>query len=301
MDKLSVVISAFNEEKNIEDCLKSVTFAKEIILIDNESTDNTVGIAKKYTDKIFSLPNNLMLNINKNAGFTKATGEWILNLDADERVTPELKEEITNVLGESRSKINGYSIPRKNIIFGKWIQHGLWWPDYQLRLFKKEKGKFPEVNVHEYVVVDGETEKLTHPLVHYNYKSVYQFLEKANHIYSGNEAEILVKSGRSLNWQDAISMPVNDFLKTFFSQEGYKDGLHGLVLSLLQAFYAEIVFAKVWEKRGFRNESLSLNQIDKKIHESAKDYHFWLTTSKIKETKNNLKKIYYRLIRKISC
>ena len=154
MKKISVVISAFNEEKNIKDCLESVKWADEIILVDNSSTDKTVQIARQYTRKIYNRPNLVMLNKNKNFGFTKATGEWILNLDADERVTPALAEEILAVITKGRSGRNdpgskephdpgskefrierplpesppqvGYEMPRKNIIFGKWIEHGLW-------------------------------------------------------------------------------------------------------------------------------------------------------------------------------
>jgi len=300
MNKLSVVISAFNEEKNIEDCLKSVTFAKEIILIDNESTDNTAIIAKRYTDKIFSLPNNLMLNINKNAGFSKATGEWILNLDADERVTPELEEEISNVLGNSRSKINGYSIPRKNIIFGKWIQHGLWWPDYQLRLFKKGKGRFPEEEIHEHLKVEGDTEKLSNPITHYNYNSIYQYLDKMNRIYTENGAELYLKTGKRVTWREAITMPANDFLKTYFLQSGYKDGLHGLILSLLQAFYAEVVFAKAWEKKGFLSEKIELSEFNNEVKKHQKAYRYWITKVKADESQNLLEKIYYRLLHKLA-
>src|SRR3989344_6118283 len=130
MNKVSVVISAYNEEKLLENCLKSVTWADQVIVVDNNSTDDTAKIAKKYADEVYSCPNNLMLNVNKNYGFSKATGDWILSLDADERVTDELKKEITNVV--KNDEIAGYWIPRKNIIFGKWIEHTGWYPDYQL-------------------------------------------------------------------------------------------------------------------------------------------------------------------------
>src|SRR3989344_3655909 len=151
--KISVVISAYNEEAMIEDCLKSVKdLADEIIFVDNTSTDKTVEITKKYTKKIFVRENDpVMLNRNKNFGFTKATGDWILSLDADERLTPELSAEIRNSI--RAHQFVAYEIPRKNIIFGKWIQHSIWWPDYNLRLFRRGKGKFPEKHVHEKLVV----------------------------------------------------------------------------------------------------------------------------------------------------
>ena len=243
MKKISVVISAFNEEKNIKDCLESVKWADEIILVDNSSTDKTVDIAKKYTAKIYKRPNLVMLNKNKNFGFTKATGEWILNLDADERVSEELAKEIK--LKIKNNNIFGYFMPRKNIIFGKWIEHGLWWPDYQLRLFQRGKGKFACQHVHEKIQVKGKTAKLKSPLIHYNYQTVSQFIQKMDRIYTENEVENLERAGKKIAWFDAIRMPARDFLSVFFAREGYKDGLHGLVLALLQSFYALVVFAKV--------------------------------------------------------
>ena len=298
MQKLSVVISAFNEEKKIEDCFRSVSFADEIIFVDNSSTDNTAKIAKKYTSKIFTRENNLMLNVNKNFGFTKAEGDWILNLDADERITLELEKEILRTIQSSADNIDGYWIPRKNIIFGKWIESSLWSPDFQLRLFRKGKGKFPEKHVHEYVEVKGETFKLSNPMTHINYTSVSQYIEKMNTIYTENEVENWLKSGKSISWVDAIRFPVNDFVKTFFAQSGYKDGLHGLVLSMLQAFYAEIVFAKIWEKKGFYEEYPSTNSLKKEIEKNILTVKYWMYSMLFDETKNKFKKITYRLLRK---
>lgn len=294
--KLSVVISAFNEEKKIEDCLKSVYFAQEIILIDNSSSDKTSEIAKKYNAKVFVRENNFMLNINKNFGFSKANGDWILNLDADERISPQLQKEILKAV--KNPEINGYWIPRKNIIFGKWIEGGLWWPDYQLRLFRRGKGKFPEKHVHEYLKVEGETEKLNSPLIHQNYTSIDQYLYKMLNIYV--PSEIKNRDGIKIQWVDSLRYPVEDFLKTFFLQKGYKDGLHGLVLSLLQAFYMEIVFVKLWEKQGFKkkNPKNFLIQIEKEFKRIGKEFRYWLLTSKISETGNPLKKIFYRTLRK---
>lgn len=301
MATISVVISAFNEEKNIKECLESVKWAEEIIFVDNTSQDKTVSIAKRYTEKIFIVPNNLMLNINKNFGFGKAKGEWILNLDADERVSEELQQEISKIIKINDTAINGYLIPRKNIIFGQWIKHSLWWPDEQLRLFRKGKGEFPEEHVHEYLKVDGPTAHLKEPLIHLNYTSVSQFLYKLDKIYTENEAENILKSGKKINWSDAIRWPVTDFLKTFFAQEGYKDGLHGLVLSLLQAFYAEITFAKIWEKQGFwePEEKNLLPGFKQELKRIKNDFSYWLWESQIRETSNPVKKLFWKIKRRL--
>lgn len=302
MKKISLVVSAFNEEKNLRDCLESVCqLADEIIVVDNSSTDKTAAIAKKYTKKVYTRPNLVMLNKNKNFGFSKATGDWILNLDADERVTEELKKEILAIVATPRRSPassaghhprsglpleerlpTGYEMPRKNIIFGKWIEHGLWWPDYQLRLFQRGQGRFPCQHVHEKIEVKGKTAKLKSPLIHYNYQTVSQFIQKMDRIYTENEVEMLVKSGKKAAWFDAIRMPVRDFLSVFFAREGFKDGLHGLILALLQSFYALVVFAKIWEKQGFppSQEKEFLKAVAKEFKQMGREWRHWLINKK---------------------
>ena len=301
LQKLSIVISAYNEEEKIEKCLMSVKWADEIVFVDNCSQDKTLEIAKKYTDKIFSQPNNpLKIDLQKNTGFEKATGDYILSIDADEIVTDELKEEIKKLLGEKDLK-NGYFIPRKNIIFGKWIRHSIWWPDYQLRLFKKDKGSFSGKTVHKSIDIDGEIGYLKEPLVHENYQTISQYLYKMDKIYTEVEASKIIDSGKELKWTDAIRFPANDFLKTFFLQKGYKDGLHGLVLSILQAFYMEVVFAKVWEKQGFKevNNSNFMKEVVMELSKVRKDTNYWIRSSFIDEERNLIKKITQRVRRKI--
>ncbi len=300
MSKISVVISAFNEGKKIEDCLKSVKdLADEIIFIDNSSIDKTVEIARKYTSKIFVRENDpVMLNKNKNFGFEKAAGDWILSLDADERLTPKLT-------GEIRSKINdrhfsGYEIPRKNIIFGKWIKNSIWWPDLNLRLFKKGKGKFPLKHVHEKLEVSGNVGQLESPMIHHNYETVSQFIQKLDKTYTESETENFLREEKNIAWYDAIRWPINDFVKTFFFQKGYKDGLHGLVLSLFQSFYMLVFFAKVWErKENFKDLTPDnfLKHTLKEFSRAAKDIRFWIYQTLIEE--NPAKKVYYKLRRRL--
>lgn len=296
--KISAVISAYNAQDTIKQTLESLKWVDEIIFVDNSSTDKTVEIAKKFTKKIFTRPNNQMLNVNKNFGFTKATGDWILCLDSDEEVSKELKDEVQTVL--KSSTVDGYNIPRKNIIFGKWIQNSIWWPDYQLRLFRRGKGKYAEEHVHEKIAVQGEIGKLENPIIHQNYTSVSQWIHKMDTIYTDNEAKQFIKSGKEITWVDAIRFPANDFLKTFFAEKGYKDGLHGLVLSLLQAFYSEIVFAKIWEKQGFKefNDPSFLKNVVGEIRKMRKEVKYWILTAIIAETKNPFKKLVLKYKRR---
>ncbi len=297
--KISAVISAFNEEKKIEDCLNSLkNVVDEIIFIDNSSSDKTVQIAKKYTNLVFVVPNDpVMLNKNKNFGFTKATGQWIISLDADERVTPELASEIKNII--KNTKYNAFEMPRKNIIFGKWIQHSIWWPDYNVRLFRKKFGQFPLKHVHEKLAVDGNIGRLTNPLIHYNYDSISQFIKKLDNTYTESETENFIASGKNINWYDAIRWPLSDFIKTFFFEKGYKDGFHGLVLSELQAFYSLIFFAKVWErKEKFKDLTPEgfLSETEKELARAAKEVMYWIYTTKIESS--SIKKVYYKIRRR---
>lgn len=299
MAKVSVVISAFNEEKKIADCLDSVKWADEIVLVNSSSTDKTVEIAKKYTSKIYTRPNNRVLNVNKNYGFTKATGDWILSLDADERITPELKKEIYERITHNSSPINGFWIPRKNIIFGKLIKSEMWWPDYQLRLFKKGSGKFAQKHVHEKIEIRGETEKLKEPMLHYNYETVSQFIQKMDRIYTESEVDNILESGRTLTWVDAVRMPAADFVKTYFAQKGYKDGLHGLVLSSLQALYMEIVFAKVWERQGFKEHEVDFRMLKDEGKSLKRQMRYWFITSFINEAKDPFTRFFLKVRRKL--
>ena len=305
MVTLSVVITAFNEEKNIGECLNSVkNLADEIIVVDNSSIDKTKTIAQKYTKKIFSQKNDSQnIDTQKNFGFSKATGDWILSLDADERVTPELEQEIKQRLASSGERLaKAYWIPRKNIIFGKWIEHTGWYPDYQLRLFEKGKGKYSERHVHEHLQVSGETAYLQAPMLHLNYDSVFQFITKAVISYIPSEAEFLLQKGYIFNYLDAIRFPTREFINRFFAREGYKDGLHGLVLSMLMAWYHFMIFAYIWEKKKFievNNYNL-LDSIEKESKKRYKELVFWFYNEKIKQSRSLPGKYLLKVRRKLS-
>lgn len=298
--KLSVVISAYNAEAKIEQTLKALDgLADEIIFVNNSSTDGTREIASRFTTKIFDRHNNPMLNINKNFGFSKASHEWILNLDHDEVVTPEMKSEILELL-QTNPEENGFYVPRKNIIFGKWIAHSGWYPDYQMRLFRKEKGKFEEKHVHELIEIKGKVGHLNNPMIHYNYENISQFLLKMTNIYTPSEAENLIKSGYKAEAVDVIRMPFQEFLSRFFARQGYKDGIHGLAISLLMAFYHLVVFMRVWESQNyseFKDDALTLLRTESK--RTSKEFRHWVTFAQNEGEKNIVKKYSRKLRNKI--
>lgn len=291
--KLSVVISAYNGEKTIEECLKSVAkIANEIVVLDNSSTDNTYSLAKKYTEKIYKQTNNpLAIDLLKNLGFEKAIGDWILCIDQDEYIEKDLGEEILKKIKEE-SVFNGFFIPRKNYIFNRWIKHAGWYPDYQLRLFRKGKGKYEEKHVHEQIKVSGETDRLTNHIIHNNYSSIAQFLEKTI-VYAKNEAKNKIEKGYAFSYVDAIRFPLSEFLSRFFARKGYKDGFFGLMLSILMAFYHFLIFAYIWEENKFKQleEKEFIPEFEKEIEKVGKEFKFWFYKSEIKKIKNPLKKI----------
>jgi glycosyltransferase involved in cell wall biosynthesis len=242
---VSVVIVTKNEELNIEDALKSVSDAKEIIVVDSFSTDGTVDICRKYTNKVHQHEWQGFAR-QKQTAVDYAEGPWVLILDADERVTPELKAEIVNSI--SNTDCNGFFIPRENYFIGKWIRHSGWWPDLTLRLFRKDKGRLEPREVHEKVVVEGSTCRLKHPLKHYTYRSVSDFVERMERYSTLAANEIRKNSGRAGLFSLTIK-PLATFLKMYFLRLGLLDGTRGLMLAALYSYYTFLKYAKTWEKQ----------------------------------------------------
>ncbi len=301
MNKLSAVVTVFNEEKNIERCLRSLKFADEIVVVDNSSADKTLFLAKKFTNKIYSQKNDPnLIDIQKNFGFKKASGDFILSVDGDEEVSGELESEIKKLLKKAPKNINGYLIPRKNFIFGKWIENTGWYPDFQLRLFKKDKAFFTQKHVHEQITLEGKSLKLKGHILHHNYDTVSQFIQKTVN-YAENEAEKLLEDGYNFSYFDSLRFPMKEFLSRFFLRKGYKDGLHGLILSLLMAFYHLLIFAYVWEKKGFPqyNSSNFLREAETEFKKAGKETLFWFTKERAENIRNPVKKAAFKIIRKV--
>lgn len=240
----SVVIVTKNEEMNIKDALDSAKDSAEIIVLDSYSTDRTVEICRRYTDKVFQREWQ-GYSRQKQAAVNMAAGPWVLILDADERLTSELRKEIAGAVNEN--KYDGFYIPRKNFFIGKWIKHSGWWPDYTLRLFKKDAGSLEEREVHEKVIVKGSVSHLKNPLEHYTYDSISDYLRKMGN-YSTLAAKELKKNGVTPNPLDLIFRPFFTFIKMFFLRLGFMDGMHGLILAVLYSYYTFLKYAKTWEK-----------------------------------------------------
>lgn len=288
-EKISVVINTLNEEKNIQRAIKSVSWADEVIVCDMNSTDNTKEIAQKMGAKVVLHQREDFVEPARNFAISKASNDWILILDADEEISNSLAKKLQNIANKM-DQIDFVEIPRKNIIFGKFIQSSMWWPDYQIRFFKKGKVLWND-QIHSKPKVSGAglklAEKEEEAIVHYNYQSISQFLERMNR-YTGIEADQLIKKGYKFDWRDLLKIPLNEFLSRFFANKGYKDGLHGLALSFLQAISFLAVYLKIWEKSGFREEKIDLHQFNFETKKAAESIDYWFKN----ERKGIFKKIY---------
>ena len=242
MNKISVIIITKDEEKNISDCLKSVEWADEIIVIDAESNDKTVKLAKIFTDKIFTKKWEGYVPQKKYA-LSLASNEWVLSVDADERITPELKNEILNL---SPGNFAGYKIRRKNFLLGKEITSCGWGNDYQLRLFKKEKTDLTDRLVHEGFTVDGKIGKLKNPMLHYTFSSFTEYFNKINYYTSLKAVELVKQKGEIGGWT-IFSHTVSAFILFFINKRGFKDGVRGLIISLLHSVSTMLNYIKLWE------------------------------------------------------
>lgn len=244
MTRLSVAVITWNEEERLRACLESVAWADEIVVVDAESTDKTVALAREFTDRIWVRPWPGFA-VQKNFALDQATGEWILSLDADERVTPELRAEIQRVLAAD-GPADGYALPRKNLFWGAWVRHGGLYPDWQLRLFRRGRGRFVERAVHESIQVRGRVTRLAQPLLHESYRSLEEFIHRSNR-YSTLAAEQWLASGRRVGSLDLIARPFGRFASMYLLRGGFLDGWRGLLLAILYAHYVFLRTAKALE------------------------------------------------------
>jgi glycosyltransferase involved in cell wall biosynthesis len=239
---LSVIIITKNESEHITRCLQSVAWADEIIVLDSGSTDNTVELCQQITPHVFETdwPG---FGIQKQHALDKARGVWVLSLDADEHISDMLKLDIQHAMHHPSHQ--GFEIPRLSSYCGKEIKHGGWWPDYVLRLFKKDQGCFSDSRVHERVIVQGSTGKLSHPIQHESYISLEEVLDKTNH-YSSLGAEMLFDKGRHSSLGMAILRGLWTFLRTYLIKASFLDGNQGLMLAISNAEVTYYKYLKLY-------------------------------------------------------
>lgn len=297
--KISAVINALNAQDTIEKALKSVKWADEIVVVDDGSSDKTVQIAKKYTNKIFHHKSAGYVEPARNFAISKTSGDWVLILDTDEEITESLVNKLRNIVDNTK-EIDYVEIPRKNIIFGKWMKASMWWPDYNIRFFKKGRVWWEE-KIHRDPKVNGEGLKLSeeenYAIVHHHYDNLLQFLERLNR-YTDVQAKELISDGYKFKWEDLLTKPLSEFLGRFFANKGFGDGLHGLALSLLQAFSFLIMYLKVWEKEKFRQQDLTLTEIKQLSKSGGRQLDYWFKYSNL--SKNPFKKLFQKARNRLS-
>ena len=244
MSSISVILITLNEEENIKACLTSVQWADEIIVVDSNSQDRTVEIARQFTGKVIAADWR-GYSANKNLALENAGGEWVLWIDADERVTPELAQEIKNVIRTNTEK-DGFEMARKAFFLGRWIKHCGWYPGYVLRLFRRQNACFSDNKVHEGVVLKGSRGRLKETLLHYTDNNLEHYLWKFNR-YTSYAADELAEKQQSAGLLSILFRPLHAFVKMYVLKLGVLDGVEGLMLCLLSAGYVAMKYAKLWE------------------------------------------------------
>jgi glycosyltransferase involved in cell wall biosynthesis len=246
MQRLSAVVIAQNEEENLPDCIRSLSFADEVLICDGGSEDKSVEVAEALGATVYHRTFD-GFSAQKNFIVAQAKGPWIISLDADERVSPELRKEIEDLLSSDSAHLaDGYRVPRRNYFGDTWVRHGGWWPDYNLRLFKKNAGRFVTRQVHESLKVVGRVETLAGAIDHRTYQDLADFITRMNR-YSSLGAQQSFEEGKVLRLGDMTLRPFLAFLKMFVLRRGFLDGTTGFQLAVIHGMYTYSKYAKLRE------------------------------------------------------
>ena len=238
---IGILVITYNEEEMLADCLDSVTWADEIVVVDSDSEDKTREIAKEYTDKVYIREFDNFSN-QQNYGLEKLESDWILVLDADERITNELQTEIRNRIATGSFDL--YQINIKNFFLGKWIKYGGWYPDYTDRLFKNDQSIRYTGDVHEKPKFTGKKGKIEQPVIHYTYRDINHYINKINHYSSLNAKE----SNKKPSIFYVFLRPLWEFISVYFIKRGFMLGKEGIIFAMISSFDRFLKYAKLWEK-----------------------------------------------------
>ena len=244
--KLSLCIITFNEEDNLPRCLRSAAFADEVVVLDSGSTDRTCELAREAGARVFI--EEFRGHVDQKArALELARHDWVLSLDADEELSPELALEVQAALESQEADVSGYRLPRKTCYLGRFINHSGWWPEYRLRLFDRRNGQWAGRDPHDrFDIQSGEVKDLNAPLFHYNYRDLFHHLEKVN-AYTTIMAREMARDGCRFRLHDALLRPPGRFLRMYVLRQGFRDGWRGFVLAVVGAFYVFLKYVKLWE------------------------------------------------------
>jgi glycosyltransferase involved in cell wall biosynthesis len=239
---VTATVITFNEAANIRAALASLSFADEIVVVDSQSTDDTVAIARLFTDKVFVRPWPGYV-AQKNFAAEQASHDWILSLDADERISEPLADEIRALAAGDAA---GYRIPRVTFHLGRWLRSTDWYPDFQLRLYERRRARWTGRHVHESVKVEGPVGRLSAEILHYAYRDLSHHLQTMDR-YTTLAARQMFEDGRRAGWWDLATHPPAAFLRNYLLRGGFRDGVPGLIVSAMNARYVGLKLAKLWE------------------------------------------------------
>lgn len=243
--KISATIITLNEEKNIEAALESLAWADEIVVVDSESSDRTVEIARRFTDKVIT-QKWLGYAAQKNFASQQASHDWVFNLDADERLSPELQREIVALKSGAQTDTAAFEMPRKVFYLGKWIQHSGWYPDYKIRLYNRAKGQWQGKYVHESVTVQGRVGRLAGDLFHFTVASASEHHLRLDR-YTTLAAQEAFENGRRASFAAIAFAPFATFIKSYVVKLGFLDGIQGLAIAYFAGYYVFMKSLKLWE------------------------------------------------------
>jgi glycosyltransferase involved in cell wall biosynthesis len=251
MKQVSAVIIVYNEEKNLRECLETVQWADEIVVVDSHSPDRTVEIARQFTKKIFQKEYKGHID-KKRFAVAKATHDWVFSIDADERVTPELQEAIRGVLAQGGREVVGYDMPRMTRHLNRWILHGEWYPDRVTRLFRRSRMRYEGTEPHDRVILEGKRGHLNGMLLHYNYRDFAHQIQTVQ-AYSDVAARALFVEGRRAGFRNLVLRPPFKFLKCYILKRGFLDGWPGFIIAATSAFYVLAKYVKLYEMQRSTN------------------------------------------------
>ncbi|NCN87371.1 MAG: glycosyltransferase family 2 protein [Candidatus Pacebacteria bacterium] len=301
MSTLTVLINTKNEEENIGRCIKSInSIADEILVVDMNSSDGTVALAEKAGASVIHYKTEHgFADPARNFALSKVKTDWVFILDADELIESQVKDNIKKLIEDPSFDV--YYLPRKNIIFDKWIQYTGWWPDYQPRLFRKGNLDWPGV-VHAQPVVKGNVKHLPtkseFAITHHNYSSISHFLYKLNR-YTTLSAEKTPSQDRKspLSSAQTLDKFFSEFLRRYFAQDGIKDGVHGAGLSILQATYELTTYLKKWELGGYPTTNIDSESGIRELRSVQKELNYWIADYKFRNSAG-MQKLFWRIRRK---
>ena len=244
--KISATVITLNEEENLAAAIESLTFADEIVVVDSESSDGTVEIARRYTNRVIT-QQFLGYAQQKNLAAEHATHDWVFNLDADERVTPDLAQEIMTLKQAQSLDSAAFEMPRRVQYLGRWIRHSGWYPDYKIRLYNRKQANWQGDYVHESVRTNGRVDKLRGDILHYTVRDASEHHLRIDRYTTLAAEEAFARGKRATLVNLALSPPAT-FIKTYLFKRGFLDGLPGLAIAFFAAHYVFLKHLKLWEK-----------------------------------------------------